>query len=260
MKVSHSHSYPIDIIVPLVTPPNIEDFFRLIDHVLAGGIKNLVLFGGVGEGYKIAPVAKSALLKELVPFINGRANLFTVLFGPSLNHLIAQAQECEQFGFAGALVPLAFANDEHMFAELLKQTTLNYYLYRQPTGRTTVIREELFNMDRVVGIKDSGGDFDALQQIIKKHKRDDFKIYYGRESNIEKALTLDIDGWVPSTANLAPELVRAVWEKRDAATLAAFHDLKQEINAAQKSNDAGLADYMYGLKMLLVQRGIVQSF
>lgn len=241
------------VLVPVVTPKNINDFYSLINHILAGGIKNLLLFGTTGEGNKFSLEEKKFMINQLVPFINTRANLFIALFGTSLQEIIELTNFCDQMGFKAALIPLTYANDERFFSQLLEKTQINYYLYNTPTASTTTIRNALFNMPRIKGIKDSSGNIEFLKDLIQKHQTDNFKIYYGRETQIDKALQLGIDGIVIAAANIDPALIVRLWEKQDEASFSSLQELKQHVNATS----AGI--YSQGIKNILIQKGIIST-
>ncbi|MFA5075254.1 MAG: dihydrodipicolinate synthase family protein [Candidatus Babeliales bacterium] len=241
-----------NVIVPLITPTNIEDFFPLVDHVLSGGIKNLMLFGTTGEGNKFDLEIKKAIIKKLVTFIGTQAKLFTVLFGSSLIDIVNFANFCEDAGFKAALIPITQTNDRQFFSQLLEKTNIKFFLYNTASAPTMEIRDDLFNSNRIIGLKDSSGNIEFVKNLINKYKETEFKIYYGREHQIEKALTLDIDGIFPGIGNIQPDLAVKLWEKRDEETFALFRDLKKQIDNASPGN------YQQGIRNLLAKKGIIR--
>jgi len=87
--------------------------------------------------------------------------------------------------------------------------------------------------------------------LIDTHRSHSFKIYYGREHQIDKALTLNIDGICPASGNIDPQLVMHLWQKRDAETLKQFSDLKEQIVLSAPEN------YIQGLKNILMIMRII---
>ena len=69
---------------------------------------------------------------------------------------------------------------------------------------------------RVLGIKDSAGDFGAFQgYLAAKRERPDFRVLQGNEHLAAASLLQGGDGLVPGLANVAPALVAGL---RQAAT------------------------------------------
>ena len=243
-----------NVIVPVITPEDKNDFPALIEHILAGGIKDLVLFGTTGEGSKFDLETKEKIVKELIPVIARRARLFTVLFGKTQEEIIEWAKFCNEQGFTGALLSLDKANDEQFLSKLLAATKINIIIYNTPSSPIsdiTKINENLFKNNRIIGIKDSSGNLELLKELLK-FKSDRFKVFYGRESQIEKALLLNIDGIVPSTGNVDPSLILRLWEKKDDETLLLVKKLKEQINNACHDS------YAQGIKNVLKEKGIIK--
>jgi 4-hydroxy-tetrahydrodipicolinate synthase len=64
---------------------------------------------------------------------------------------------------------------------------------------------------RVLGIKDSAGDFEAFQRFLAiKKQRADFRVLQGNEHFASASLLLGADGLVPGMANFAPALFVAL--------------------------------------------------
>jgi dihydrodipicolinate synthase/N-acetylneuraminate lyase len=84
--------------------------------------------------------------------------------------------------------------------------------------------------ERVLGIKDSAGSFEAFQQFLAvKHTRPTFRVLQGDEFLGAASLLLGADGLVPGMANFVPRLfvsLREAAAKGDAATCA---DLQRQI-------------------------------
>lgn len=82
------------IIVPLVTPSDSEDFLPLIDHIIEGGIQDLVLFGTTGEGEKLDLKTKKHIIQSIVSFVEGRARLYIGLLCSTIADAINLTSFC----------------------------------------------------------------------------------------------------------------------------------------------------------------------
>lgn len=94
-----------NVFVPLVTPSKHDEFFSLIDHVIKGGIQNLVLFGTTGEGEKIDIATKKSIIRKIAPFVGERARLYIGLLCSKLSEALHLTEFCYELGFEGALLP-----------------------------------------------------------------------------------------------------------------------------------------------------------
>lgn len=68
----------------------------------------------------------------------------------------------------------------------------------------------LAEIPNIRGIKDSGGDFDCLLQLINL-RRDDFAVFTGTDSMILWTLIAGGDATVAATTNAVPNVVMSIW-------------------------------------------------
>src|SRR5262249_8699486 len=77
-------------------------------------------------------------------------------------------------------------------------------------GHRTV--EALAAHPRVLGIKDSAGDFEAFQRLLAiKRRRADFRVLQGHEALLAASLLQGGDGVVPRLGHRAPSLMVSLW-------------------------------------------------
>ncbi len=106
---------------------------------------------------------------------------------------------------------------------------------------------------RLIGIKVSSGDLTQLQQLIESVRSPSFHIYYGRERDMLEAFRMGIDGIVPGTGNLCPELFVQLWDKKEASTMARINEIKKSLEANCPGN------YLEGLKKALENQHLLLS-
>lgn len=243
-----------NVFVPLVTPSQTEDFFPLIDHVIGGGVEDLVLFGTTGEGEKLDIQTKKFVIRNIVPFTARRARLYIGLMCSAITEAIDLANFCHELGFEGALLPphLYGENPITVISEFLDSSPSKFLLYNPPGANPLGKIIHLFDNARIIGLKDSSGDIDLMENLTTSWQSS-CKIYYGREHLLDKALQLNIDGIFPGTGNINPKLLIRLWEQRDQESFRLFYQLKDQIRQSSPDN------YIQGLKANLQSLGIIRG-
>lgn len=244
-----------NVLVPLVTPSKADDFFPLIDHVIGGGIEDLVLFGTTGEGEKIDIRNKETIIRNIVPFAIGRARLYIGLLCPTINEAIRLANLCHELRFNGALLPPHLYGKDiiTVVSEFLAKSPSKFLLYNPPGASPIGKVIHFFDNTRVIGLKDSSGDISLMEDLTTSLKSSCCKIYYGREHLLDKALQLNIDGIFPGTGNINPELLLRLWRLRDQESFRLFYELKDQIRNNAPTN------YIEGIKIHLKRLGIIRG-
>lgn len=244
-----------NVIVPLITPTRKDDFLPLIDHVIDGGINDLVLFGTTGEGEKIDLPTKKSIISWLVPFIDRKTRLYIGLMCSNIGAAIHLANFCFELGFEGALLPphLYGDNPKVIIEQFLENSSSKFILYNPPGVNPLGKIVNLFDVNRILGLKDSSGDIELIKELTASPRSFSGKIYYGREHLLDKALKLDIDGIFPGTGNVNPQLLLQLWEQKDTDSFKSFNQLKEQIRTNSPEN------YIQGLKICLKNLGIIKG-
>jgi dihydrodipicolinate synthase/N-acetylneuraminate lyase len=243
------------VLVPLITPEKREDFFPLIEHILAGGVKDLVFFGTTGDGSKIAVEEKKSLLRQISSFVKGQARLYVGLMDKEEGSNAEFANFAHDLGVAAALYPTqAYLGDAFLLTRFLQKTYGPIFLYHSPKVNYKDVDRIIpfIEKGRVVGVKDSSGDLTLFQELLTRFRSDFFKVFYGRESQLDTVLRqLSIDGFFSAAANLEPLLVMRIWQdKENEAFFEQFKQLKSQI---QQENPES---YIEAIKSLLKKRAI----
>jgi 4-hydroxy-tetrahydrodipicolinate synthase len=132
--------------------------------------------------------------------------------------------------FNGATQPELFTHYER----IARATTLPVMLYTIPAkaGITLTVDtvRRLAEIPNIRGIKDSGGDFDRLLQLINL-RRDDFAVFTGTDSMILWTLIAGGDGAVAATTNAVPDVVTSIWKHFQAGDIAAARKAQESLRA-----------------------------
>ena len=228
------------IVPPMISPLNETgeldgDALKvLIEHILGGGCSGLFILGGCGEGAWLTSGQRASVVRGTVWAAAGRVPVLVGVMLPATGPAMEAARQAADEG-ADALVvgsPYylgvdAAAQQRHVEA-ILGAVSLPVLLYNipqathNPLAPATVAR--LAQDPRILGIKDSAGDFEAFQGFLAiKKRRAAFRVLQGNEHFASASLLLGGDGLVPGMANFAPALFVALHRaaaKGDAAACA----------------------------------------
>jgi len=232
------------VVPPLISPldstgqPDAAAMDALVSHVLAVGCTGLFVLGGCGEGAWLTASQRGGIVRAAVRAAAGRVPVLAGVMLPSTGPVIDASRQAQDLGAAAVVVgsPYYFGVDgaaqrRHIEA-VLESVTLPALLYNIPqcTHETLDHRtvESLAAHPRVLGIKDSAGNFEAFQRLLAiKRQRPDFRVLQGNEALLAASLLQGGDGLVPGLGNVAPALMVALCRaaaRSDAAECARLQD------------------------------------
>ncbi len=220
------------VTVPLVTPLTIaqeidhRSLLRMIDHVVAGGVHNIFLFGSNGEfsAFGVEELAECvATARKHLDHIHASQHLFVGIGSSSPRDTLARAHAARAAG-ADALVAcppfyFIYKPDEIIgyFRHLGDALDIPLILYNIPrytqNPLTPEMVAELASHPRIIGIKDSSGDENqilALLEISRQHPH--FAVNQGNEAKLLWALSRQVHGITPGLANIVPSLCVDLWQ------------------------------------------------
>jgi dihydrodipicolinate synthase/N-acetylneuraminate lyase len=247
---------PTGVIVPLITPHNPSDLFPLIDHVVEGGINRIIVLGTTGEGAKLTQTHKLELIIKIAKHVGNNAHIIVGINSTKKDETIDLMKAADDIGAYGCMIIPALLGDNpvKVIDDLLSSSEQDILLYNNPSlcGNVSLEIEDvaqLLTEKRVLGIKDSSGDLEYLDQLIHirgKHAA----VLYGREYRLKEAITKNIDGIVTGGGNVDPELVCRLWKEKANGPWKEWDVLKTRIQELNPNN-------IQGLKMLLKERGLI---
>jgi 4-hydroxy-tetrahydrodipicolinate synthase len=220
------------VVPPLISPldadgrPDDGAMARLVEHGLAGGVSGFFVLGGCGEGAWLTASQRSAVTRAAVAAAGGRAPVLAGVMLPGTGTAVEAARAATDDGADAVVVgsPYYFPVDDaaqrrHVEA-VLGATRLPALLYNIPQCTHQVLAPPtvaaLARDDRVLGMKDSAGDFaHFLRYLAVREARPAFRVLQGHEGLAAASLLQGGDGLVPGLANVAPALLVAL---REAAT------------------------------------------
>jgi 4-hydroxy-tetrahydrodipicolinate synthase len=131
------------------------------------------------------------------------------------------------------------------FELVLQETDLPIMLYHNPFNTKLPLRlglvEALSKHERVIGIKDSGGDFTYTQALLRRFQdRPDFRIFQGFETTVAATLLLGGHGSVLGMPNLAPRLCVDLYDAASQGDIARAFALQARLTELLESLWSGL--------------------
>jgi 4-hydroxy-tetrahydrodipicolinate synthase len=193
----------------------------LVEHVLGGGVGGLFVLGGCGEGAWLTAAQRAAVVRAYVRAAGGRVPVLAGVMLPGTGPATEAARQAAGEGADAVVVgsPYYFPVDDapqrrHVEA-VLRAGDRPALLYNIPQAThhrlAPATVAALAREPRVLGIKDSAGDFAVFQAFLAvKAGRPDFRVLQGHEALATASLLQGGDGLVPGLANVDPERLVAL--------------------------------------------------
>ncbi len=202
------------------------DLQRLVAHgrqSLADGCSSLTVFGTTGEGASLGVNERNRALGAVAGAgVDPGTQLVVGIAASSVEEAIAQGRAGLMLGCPSFLLAPPFyfkgAGEEGLFDWFAAVLTGlgpkagNVILYHIP--QVTSVGLSMALVDRlkkafprqVTGVKDSSGDWDNAQALLKHHG--ELHILIGDERLLAKAMNLGASGAITGLANIAPDLMK----------------------------------------------------
>jgi 4-hydroxy-tetrahydrodipicolinate synthase len=211
------------VIAAAVTPhgkrgdePDIAATLELIDFLCAAGVQGIALLGSTGEFVNLSVddrvrLVYLAVKRSRVPVLAGVSH-------STLDGALALGREASAAGVAGLLLmpPYFFRYPQPEIREFYLRfaAELNHgapiYLYNIPaftSGMASETSIELLSTGRFAGIKDSSGDWEAFQALLRFKRERPFTLLVGHDGIFTRARQEGADGIVSGVACAMPELL-----------------------------------------------------
>jgi 4-hydroxy-tetrahydrodipicolinate synthase len=217
------------IIPPIVTPFLADESLDLlglklhIDYQLAKGVDAIFVLGTTGEFYALSEAEKQAVTAATVEHCKGRSPVYVGTGAEPTREVIRLTKMAEKEGADGVSVitpyfikPTQAELIEH-FTRVAESTSLPVVLYNNPATCGGVSIEpdtvaKLAEVPNIIGIKDSSGDLTNTIELVKRTPRDKFSVLNGRDTLIFSALMVGVQGAIPATGNVAPDLCVGIYQ------------------------------------------------
>lgn len=267
------------IIPPLVTPLRDRDAIdddglqRLIEHVIAGGVSGIFILGTTGEAPSLGYRLRRELIGRVCESVRDRVPVLVGITDTAFVESLNLAACAADSGAAAVVLstPYYFPAGQTELADyvrnLAERLSLPLLLYNMPSLTKVWFEIEtlrkLADIDRIVGVKDSGDDLDYFKRLIDLREiRPDWSILIGPEAKTAEAIALGGDGAVAGGANVFPTLFVECRRASIAGDAPRVERLSRTIVDFQRIYEVGkyASRYIKGTKCALSLLGICDDF
>ncbi len=233
------------IIPPIITPMNEDESINeqelrnQVNRLIQAGIHGLFPFGTNGESYILNEKEKEQILSIVVQENRGRVPVYAGSGCVGTKDTIRMSQMAEALGadILSVITPwFAKASDEELYAHyyaVAKAVKIPVVLYNIPAragnSLSPALVERLSEVENIVGVKDSSGNFDNMLQYLERTRaKEDFVVLSGNDSLIYWNLLAGGSGGIAGCANVYPETMTAIYERF----------MKGDLEGARKAQDS----------------------
>ena len=235
---------PCGVIPAMVTPMTSDEQInekalrRLTDHLIEGKVHGVFAVGSQGEFWALTPDEKRRVWEIVVDETRGRVPVYAGTAAVTTRETIELTRMAEKAGADAVSILTPFfinPNDDQLFEHfkaVAESTSLPILVYTNP-ARTNVkisagLLARLAKVKGIVGIKDSSGELELTAEYIRVVPPE-FSVLMGRDTLIYAGLTYGTKGGIAATANVAPALVAAIYDKYMAGDLAGALQAQREL-------------------------------
>ncbi|THJ46826.1 4-hydroxy-tetrahydrodipicolinate synthase [Burkholderia sp. LS-044] len=220
------------LITPMTHDEEIDEagLRTLVDRLIDAGVHGLFVLGTNGEFIALSEAEKLRVARIAVEQSRGRVPVIAGTGAYATRDVIALNARMQEVGVDAVSVITPYFNGATQsellthYERIARATTLPVMLYTIPAKAGITLSVDtvrrLAEIPNIRGIKDSGGDFDRLLQLINL-RRDDFAVFTGTDSMILWTLIAGGDGAVAATTNAVPGVVMSIWNNFRAGEIAA---------------------------------------
>ena len=217
-------------IIPAMVTPMTEDeeldergLAHLIDQLIGQGVHGVFTLGTAGESWALSTEEKKQVFEWTVGYADGRVPVYLGTAANSTREAIELAIAAESAGAdcLSVLTPYFINPDPkemaNHYGEIARSIGIPVLLYDLPsrTGNTLSVDlvMDLYSAhENIVGLKDSSGDLTKTLEYLRRAPNG-FRMIMGRDTLIYAALMHGAAGAIAASANVAPELGVAIYEK-----------------------------------------------
>ena len=219
----------IGVIPPIITPIDEHEkvdekgLRLLIDHCIEHGIHGIFVCGSNGECMSLTQEQRDRAIKIALDECAGRVPVIAGCMDSSTQRVIENIKRLEDMGGRTAVVTPVFyarhATQEETvrhFEEISKQTSADLMIYNIPpftgqnlTADTTI---KISQIDKVIGVKDTSGNFPAFIKLLNHFRGTDFLVHQGATNLAVPSMLMGADGYIPSLAPLFPKAHLKLYE------------------------------------------------
>lgn len=202
------------------------------------GLDGLYVNGSSGENFLLSKEQKKQVFKVAKEAVNDDVTLIAQVGSLDLNEAIELGKYATELGYDAISAvtpfyyPFTFEEIKDYYFELIEATQNNLIIYAIPdlTGVNISIEQfaELFNHEKVIGVKYTAPNFFLLERIRKAFP--DKLILSGFDEMLVQAAISGVDGAIGSTYNVNGKRARQIFEKVQSGQLDEAYQIQHDTN------------------------------
>ena len=202
---------------------NEKELRNHVNRSLAAGVDGVFCLGTNGEAYALNKEEKKFVIEAFVDEVKGRVPVYAGTGAATTRETIELSKIAEAAGadVLSVVAPFfAAASQQEIYNHyeaIAKSVNLPIVMYNIPARAGNAIAPEtvqrLAQIDNIVGVKDSSGNFDNILQYIELTDPKEFAVLSGNDSLILWTLQAGGAGGITAVANLLPEIMVSIYSK-----------------------------------------------
>jgi 4-hydroxy-tetrahydrodipicolinate synthase len=241
-----------------------EAFADNIHRLEEQGVDGIIPCGSTGERPTIQPDEH----ERIIEFVSEEASK-PVIVGtgsPSTERTIELTKHAEEVGADGALIIGPYyssPSDQGLIKhhqEVADSTDLPLLLYNHPDGMgfnlSADIITELAAHPNIVGVKESSGRMNQINELCSRTSDTDFDVVSGWESLALPAMSVGATGIIGTCSNLIPKDIKALWESAEGDDYSEALELHQQVVSLE--NDLMIDHPSITIKYLMSEQGFLE--
>lgn len=268
--------YGKGVVVAIITPlrkdgeVDEESLKRIIRHCITGGVHGIFVLGTTGEGPCFAQKQKEKIISTSKRLTGENIPLYVGVMDSSTIR-VRENIICAEDNGADILVVtphyyLSSGNQDEIVRHIkdcAEYASVPVMAYNIPQCTNINIElstvRKIMDMDNVIGLKDSSGNWEQFQKEIFLKKDISFKLLMGAEDLAGIAMLMGADGCVSGVGNYAPRLIVEMYEKAKAGDVKAVKKLQHKASRLRMTCFAG-DFWLAGLKYACSALGLCEGY
>lgn len=201
-------------------------------------LDGLYVNGSSGENFLLNKEQKKQVFKLAKDAVGNKVKLIAQVGSLDLNEAIELGKYATELGYDAIssvtpfYYPFSFEEIKDYYFTLIEATQNNMIIYAIPglTGVNISIEqfEELFNHEKIIGVKYTAPDFFLLERIRKTYP--DKLILSGFDEMLTQAVVSGVDGAIGSTYNINGLRARKIFDLAKEGKIQEAYDIQHDTN------------------------------
>mgnify|MGYP002856155246 CR=1 FL=1 len=243
------------VVVPIITVIDENEKIdetgmrKQVDYVIEGGMHGILAFGSNGEFYQLEEDEMERGLKIMLDQAAGRVPVYFGIGAINTKKAVRLAKMAVANGAAciSILQPMFLKPTfDELFlhfktiAEAIPNTPV--LLYNNP-GRvgygmsSDLVYKLAHEVDNIVGAKDTSGDITLTEEMVRRNRDVNFKVFGGKDTLLFASMCVGGVGGVCTAGNFMPKLIGDVYEKYVAGDFEGSREAQFKLNPVRISMD-----------------------